>query len=346
MAKKKGKKQNKNNVSRVEKNKNSYKKDKNFLEVEKINEDLDQMDITNVSQLTFDDIRLADLETLDTSFLESRTNKEKATRNLIKAETKNKRKKKDKTSKRDFSDYDEFYKEYKKSNFRFDLVIRLFIIFVVVFLLGFAFLYFVNFDHETPKKKDKTSAVTSIVIDDNYLFLGDSITELYHLDDYYSGMPVVNSGESGNTTQDILDHMRERVYQYNPSKIFLLIGTNDLAEGISQETILDNIEKMIDEIQNNRPYATIYLESIYPVNNTDEEKIEHDVVKDRSNKDIREINQKLKDIAKKKKITYIDMYDILKDENGNLNLDYTKEGLHISDDGYKVITKEIKKYLK
>ena len=39
------------------------------------------------------------------------------------------------------------------------------------------------------------------------------------------------------------------------------------------------------------------------------------------------------------------MYDELKDTNDNLKLEYTKEGLHISDSGYVVITKEIKKYL-
>ena len=42
---------------------------------------------------------------------------------------------------------------------------------------------------------------------------------------------------------------------------------------------------------------------------------------------------------------YLDIYDILSDEDDQLVLDYTKEGLHISDEGYKVITKELKKYI-
>ena len=40
------------------------------------------------------------------------------------------------------------------------------------------------------------------------------------------------------------------------------------------------------------------------------------------------------------------MYDKLIDKDGNLKLEYTNEGLHISDEGYKVITKVIKKYIK
>ena len=64
----------------------------------------------------------------------------------------------------------------------------------------------------------------------NYLFLGDSITEFYHLEDYYDEkLYVVNSGISGNSTYNILDDMYNRVYKYNPTKVFLLIGTNDLS---------------------------------------------------------------------------------------------------------------------
>ena len=35
----------------------------------------------------------------------------------------------------------------------------------------------------------------------------------------------------------------------------------------------------------------------------------------------------------------------LTDKDGNLKLDYTKEGLHMSDEGYKVVTKKLKKYI-
>jgi len=39
------------------------------------------------------------------------------------------------------------------------------------------------------------------------------------------------------------------------------------------------------------------------------------------------------------------MYSLLEDKDGNLKLEYTKEGLHMSDKGYEVITKELKKYM-
>ena len=67
----------------------------------------------------------------------------------------------------------------------------------------------------------------------NYLFLGDSITDYYDLDKYYEGYKVVNSGISGNQTSDILDDLKKRAYVYNPSTIFLLIGTGNIISYIS-----------------------------------------------------------------------------------------------------------------
>ena len=180
-------------------------------------------------------------------------------------------------------------------------------------------------------------------MDDNYVFLGDSITDFYDLDKYYEGLPVVNSGIDGNDTQDILDDMENRVYQYNPSKVFLLIGTNDIDHGDSLDSIVDRIEQILLEIREIRPYAELYLESIYPVMEGER------AVNSRTNEKIITINKRLEDFCKKEEITYINMFDLLVDsssEKVQINPDYTKDGLHLSDEGYEVVTNEVKKYLK
>ena len=175
----------------------------------------------------------------------------------------------------------------------------------------------------------------------NYLFLGDSITDFYDLDKYYDGLPIVNSGISGNTTEDILNDMKNRVYDYNPSKVFLLIGTNDLIHDIGVDDIIFNIEKIISEIKGNKPQVEIYVESIYPVNdNLDEE-----MVSNRNNDDIMKINEKIKKYCDENNYTYINMYDKLLDDDGNFSEEYTDDGLHPNENGYEIITKELKKYL-
>ena len=179
----------------------------------------------------------------------------------------------------------------------------------------------------------------------NYLFLGDSITDYYDLDKYYEGYKVVNSGVSGNQTSDILDDLKKRAYVYNPSTIFLLIGTNDYIHDKKEDETINNIKEIVDKLNKNLPNAKIYLESIYPINNTDDKKIFKSVVNVRNNTSIKKINSELKKYCNDKNCTYLDMYSLLEDKDGNLKLEYTKEGLHMSDKGYEVITKELKKYM-
>ena len=179
----------------------------------------------------------------------------------------------------------------------------------------------------------------------NYLFLGDSITDFYDLDKYFNDYKVVNSGISGNQTSDIYKDIKKRAYVYNPSTIFLLIGTNDLEHDVSNEDIIKNIKNIIKSLNENLPNAKVYLESIYPINNEKDSKINHSCVGKRKNKDIVLINSELKKYCNDKNCTYLDMYSLLEDKDGNLKLEYTKEGLHMSDKGYEVITKELKKYM-
>ena len=177
--------------------------------------------------------------------------------------------------------------------------------------------------------------------DNNYLFLGDSITDFYDLEKYYPGLPVVNSGINGDKVYDILNNMKERVYDYNPTKIFLLIGTNQIHKE-SEDKVYNSIVELIEEIRENRPHAKIFVESIYPVNNT----LDKHIVKERDNKKIKYVNRKLEDYCQNNNyLTYIDLYKELKDDKENLNKEYTEDGLHLNEKGYEVVTNIIRKYI-
>lgn len=232
----------------------------------------------------------------------------------------------------------------EKSKNKYKFVILLLIIFSF-FTATLSFIYI--YKYETFEPKTITKKVVKTLGDENIVFVGDSITYQYNLEKYYKDkIHVVNSGIDGNTVNDILDNSYERIYRYNPTKVFLLIGTNDVPYK-DEKVIEDGIKKIVNSIRKNRSNCEIYLESIYPVNDTDNEKISHPMVNGRKNEKIMNINKELKAFADKtKNVTYINMYDKLLDENGNMKLEYTREGLHLSDEGYKVVTSVLSKYLK
>lgn len=321
----------------MSKNKNKKKNnskyvstDSKYSRYEKLKDNYDDLDLskTQQQQLVFDDVDLDATINLDTSFMEKKDKKKvkKIVDEVVPVPK-----------------VDDVYEEKNKST----LIIVLLTI-ACLFFISFIAYHYLFFDHSAKVKVvTKKEEVVEKVVDNNYLFLGDSITEQYDLKEYYEDYPVVNSGVSGDFTSSIVENMKKRVYDYNPSKVFLLIGINDLRNGKDVSEIVSNTKEIIELIKENRPYSEIYLESIYPINKTDDDKIS-DSVRDIEfdNEKIIEVNDLLKDLAKDEKITYVDLYNKLIDDDGNLNISYTKDGLHISSEGYECITKELMKYIK
>lgn len=318
---------NKNYKSSGKKNYNNYK-NSNKSRSENYHKKSDDTDFNITKQQVFDFDEMKFSDEIDTSFVE------------------NKRKKKEQIVDELVESYEKGrvaqQKREKKHQSKIHVGRLLAFITILVLLLALLIVCFYILT-----KPVETKVVTKekevVVMDDNYLFLGDSITEQYDLDEYFPDMNVVNSGISGNKTKDLLNDLNNRVYQYNPSKVFLLIGTNDIQSKVEDDVIINNIKKILEDIHENRPYAKLYLEAIYPVDEGSSG------AQDRTNKEIQSINASLEDYCKKNDITFIDMYDLLLDpesDKDRLFEDYSKDGLHISDEGYEVITEELMKYIK
>lgn len=193
------------------------------------------------------------------------------------------------------------------------------------------------------KKESKQAKNTIDITNENIVFLGDSITEIYPISDIFGDLPIVKSGVSGYKTSDILERMDSMVYRYNPTRVFILIGTNDYLDDKpnTNEEIVTNIKKIITNIKNNRPKAKLYLESVYPVNSN----INKEVVKNRDNETIMELNEQLKNYCTSNDITFINTYPELIDEDGNFAKKYTYDGLHPTTLGYAKISTILTQYL-
>lgn len=177
------------------------------------------------------------------------------------------------------------------------------------------------------------------------LFLGDSLTYNYKINEFFEGYKTFNSGISGNKTTDILNDLENRVYKYNSTKVFLLIGINDLKNGISNDEVLNNIEIIIKKIKENSKDTIIYVESLYPISDEKDKKNIKKIVPKTDNNEIKETNKKLNELCKKYNIKYINVYDKLLNDKGSLKKDYTTDGLHLNDLGYFKVTKVLEKYV-
>ena len=142
------------------------------------------------------------------------------------------------------------------------------------------------------KNEKSNSKSEKLVKNENVVFFGDSITEIYPIDDVYDSYQIIKSGVSGYTTKDLLNNINKMVYRYNPTKVILLIGTNNIMTDTSeknQDKTISDIEKIATDIKINRPKATLYIESIYPVNRN----IDKGMVNQRDNNTIKNMNKKI-----------------------------------------------------
>jgi hypothetical protein len=73
------------------------------------------------------------------------------------------------------------------------------------------------------------------------VFLGDSITDGWRLNEYFPDRDFVNRGISGQVTGEMLGRMKADVIDLKPAGMLVLGGTNDLARGIAIEAIQNNL---------------------------------------------------------------------------------------------------------
>lgn len=163
------------------------------------------------------------------------------------------------------------------------------------------------------------------------IFLGNSITAGVDWMELLGRTDVRNRGISGDITFGILERLSE-VTEGQPSKVFILIGINDISRNIPDSIILSNYQKIIERIKKESPSTKILFQTLLPVNN------EFTQFKNHYNKDehILLVNDELKKLAAKEKIGLIDLYPYFLNADKKLDKKYTIDGLHLNAEGYKV----------
>ncbi len=283
---------------------------------------------TNEYEFKFDKSRLEEVDSLDTSFLEGRIKNAKTIKKNINASIKHKLD----LSRFNFSFP---YKFLLNRYVGFGILTFLSLIVLVIVVVKIPQVY--KRDGLKPDLVKNNIQNTIPSIDDNYLFIGDVYTDRYDVSKFLYGMHVVKVSSDDMTSGKLLSSMRENIYIYNPSKVFLSLGNIELNDDNDISVFVDNLKKIALYIEENRPSAILYIESVYPVCD--------DTSKD--NEYIIKANAEIEKFCEKNDIVFIDIFRILYDKNEeNLNRNYVSDGCIISEEGYKKITDIIKKYLK
>lgn len=164
------------------------------------------------------------------------------------------------------------------------------------------------------------------------VFMGDSITEAWHLEQSFPGKAYLNRGISGQTTPQMLVRFRQDVINLKPKVVVILAGTNDIAGNTGPESldeVEDNLASMAELAEANG--IKVVLCSILPAFDypwqpglTPAPKIDT-------------INEWLKDYAAKKGYAYVDFHLAMKDSRDGLPPALSKDGVHPLPAGYAIM---------
>ena len=168
------------------------------------------------------------------------------------------------------------------------------------------------------------------------VFFGDSITDIWKLDDYFPGKPYLNRGIGGQTTPQMLVRFRQDVIDLHPKVVVILAGTNDIA-GNTGPMRLEDIEAdyaSLAELARANHIAVVFS-SVLPVHNYTPKS--QDFFAQRSPQKILELNRWLKDYCAASGLVYLDYFAAMVDDKGLLKRDLAEDGLHPNAAGFKIM---------
>lgn len=189
--------------------------------------------------------------------------------------------------------------------------------------------------------------------EDRVVFMGDSITDGWKLDQYFPGQPYVNRGISGQTTPQMLLRFRPDVIGLKPKVVVILAGTNDISGNTGPttlETIEGNLTSMVELAHANG--INVVLSTVMPVSDYNKDKAGKQVIRtvQRPPAQINELNAWIKKLCAERGLVYLDYFTPMADDKGLLKEEIANDGLHPNAKGYELIkplaAEAIKKALK
>ena len=164
------------------------------------------------------------------------------------------------------------------------------------------------------------------------VFMGDSITQGWHLDQSFPGKPYVNRGISGQTTPQMVLRFHQDVVNLKPKVVVILAGVNDIAGNTGPMTLEDienNLATMAEIATANG--IKVVLCSVLPAYDFSWSPGLQPAPK------IAELNAWIRSYALSKGYLYVDYYSPMKDDRGGLPATLSPDGVHPNASGYTIM---------
>lgn len=168
------------------------------------------------------------------------------------------------------------------------------------------------------------------------VFTGSSSIRLWKdLQDRFPNHQVLNTGFGGSQFSDLELYLDELILSYNPVKVFIYEGDNDIFERKSPRKIVERAESILNTLQQEKPNMEIVLISAKP-----------SISRWKFRGKYRRLNRKLDKLASKTNgIDFVDVWYPMLDEKKVKQDIFIEDGLHMNKKGYDIWYEAIKDHI-
>ncbi|MGB5227743.1 MAG: SGNH/GDSL hydrolase family protein [Eudoraea sp.] len=168
------------------------------------------------------------------------------------------------------------------------------------------------------------------------VFTGSSsIRTWQNLQELFPDYQIVNSGFGGSQTIDLLSYTNELILQYNPKKVFIYEGDNDLNDRKKPREIISVTKEIITKIKSTIPDIRIVIISAKP-----------SLARWHLKGKYKRLNRKFKHLCKQEEnLDYAYIWDIMLNGKKLRQDIFIEDGLHMNSKGYELWYQVIKNYV-
>lgn len=163
------------------------------------------------------------------------------------------------------------------------------------------------------------------------VFIGNSLTVGFTT---LTGIPATSYAYKALTvrkvfTQDVIEVNGEKMSPMEAlqktefNKIYIMFGINETG-WVYSSVFIEEYQKVIDEVRKINPEAVIYVQSVLPVS-AEVSAANSDITNER----IREYNDLIQKLAEENKIYYVNVAEVMTQEDGSLPDDAAADGIHL-----------------
>ncbi|TLP80373.1 SGNH/GDSL hydrolase family protein [Maribacter sp. ACAM166] len=183
-----------------------------------------------------------------------------------------------------------------------------------------------NFTNEVKKITEKYDTIWNSK-KETIVFTGSSSVRLWKkLEQSFPNHQILNTGFGGSQASDLLHFLNDLVLTYNPKKVFIYEGDNDLWAKKRPNQVIHTTEEIIRRIKANNPTTQIILIAAKP-----------SISRWRMRGKYKRLNRKMKRLTEKDPLlSYVDVWYPMLTKNKLKTDIFIEDGLHMNQKGYDI----------